>query len=246
MTFKDLFSERSDSYSRYRPKYPAALFEWLSQQVPARELAVDVGAGNGQAAWALGAHFQRVIAFDPSAAQLQSAAVRPNLEYRVAPAETLNLDAGVANLVTAAQAFHWFNADAFFTEVRRVVQPGGVLAVWCYPLHTIAPDVDRVVQRLYSEFLDDYWEPERRLVEQGYSAVQFPFAEILAPAFEMQLTWTLDDLVGYLGTWSALKKCIRENGTNPLVELTPELSRAWGDEPARTVSWSLSVRAFRC
>ena len=66
--FKDLFSRQSADYARFRPTYPPVLFAWLAAQAPARRLAVDVGTGNGQAAVALAAHFERVIGVEPSAA----------------------------------------------------------------------------------------------------------------------------------------------------------------------------------
>jgi SAM-dependent methyltransferase len=245
MGFKDLFSAKAADYARYRPTYPDELFEWLASRVPRHQAALDVGTGNGQAAVALAKHFERVIAIDPGEGQLAAATPNARVEYRQAGANAFGLEPGSVDLVTAAQAFHWFPFDAFFGEVLRVVRPGGVLAVWTYALAEITPSIDAVVEELYRGHLGHYWEPERRLVENGYRNVSFPFPEMSAPAFEMRLEWSVDDLIGYLATWSPLPRYIAERGTSPLDVVVPKLREAWGDDLARLVRWPLVVRAFR-
>lgn len=247
MTFKDLFSGHATDYARFRPHYPPELFSWLDGLAPGRALAVDVGAGNGQAALELARSFTRVIAVDPSASQLESAGdtAAPNVLFRRGPAEALPVDDGAADLVVAAQAFHWFKPEPFFAEVRRVLRPAGSLAVWCYGLATITPELNAAVYELYEARLGSSWEPERELVETGYRTVAFPFAELAAPPFAMRLGWTFEHLIGYLGTWSALKRYVKERGENPLEQMLPRLQNAWGAAPERPVTWPLSVRAFR-
>jgi len=245
VTFKDLFSPQAADYARFRPIYPPELYAWLARQAPARDLAVDVGTGNGQAAVALSSHFERVIGVEPSDSQRANAIASPRVEYRRGAAEETGLDAGSADLLTVAQAFHWFKQDAFFTEVRRVVHPGGVLAFWCYGLTTISPQVDDVVHFYYEDLLGPFWEPERKLVEEGYANVKVPFAPIAAPAFTMQLWWTFEHLLGYLGTWSPRKPFLAERGKDALEIAFPRLREAWGAHGQRPVCWPLSVRAFR-
>jgi len=244
MSFKDLFSERPDAYARYRPTYPPALFAWLAAQVPSAKLAIDVGTGNGQAAVALAEHFERVIGLDPSEAQLGSARRHPRVEYRSSRAEQLATADASADAIYVAQALHWFQHGAFFGEVRRVLAPGGVLAVSCYELSKITPEIDAVVMELYQGYLDAYWEPERKLVETGYRTIDFPFPERAVPAFDMRAAWTLEDLVGYLGTWSPLKRFRSERGFDPLEAIVPAPRAAWGEARERTVVWPLTVRAF--
>ena len=137
-SFKDLFSLQAADYARFRPVYPPELYAWLAAQAPAKALAVDVGTGNGQAAVALARHFERVIGVEPSDDQRANATPAPNVEYRRGTAEATGVEAASADLLTVAQAFHWFKHDAFFTEVRRVVRPGGCVAFWCYGLTTIS------------------------------------------------------------------------------------------------------------
>jgi ubiquinone/menaquinone biosynthesis C-methylase UbiE len=245
-TFKHLFSWQSGDYARFRPTYPASLYDWLAALPAERRLAVDVGTGNGQAAVELGKRFERVIGVDPSEAQLAKAPATPNIEWRRGSDDATGVAAGSADLLTVAQAFHWFKQPAFFAEVRRVVGSGGALAVWCYGLTTITPEVDAAVYELYYDYLDAYWEPERKLVEQGYRNVAFPFEEVGAvPTFDMQLDWTFEHLMGYLGTWSPLKRYREARGEDPLPIVFPRLQRAWADAGERRVTWPLSVRAFR-
>jgi SAM-dependent methyltransferase len=244
---KDLFSQQSAGYARYRPTYPAALFDWLASIAPARELAVDVGTGNGQAAVELAERFARVIALDPSDNQLANATPHPRVTYRRAAAEDTGEAAGTADLLTAGQAFHWFEQARFFEECRRVLRPGGVVAVWCYGLTEITPAVDAAVYELYEGYLGKYWEPERRLVEDGYRSVVFPagWREIEAPKLEMRATWTLEHLIGYLETWSALATYRRERGEDPMRVMRPKIAKAWGLPAERNAQWKLRVRPAR-
>jgi ubiquinone/menaquinone biosynthesis C-methylase UbiE len=183
--FKDLFSTQASDYARFRPTYPQALFRILQEACAEHELAWDVGTGNGQAALALAAYFRKVIATDPSQKQLAEAPAHERVEYRCASAENSGLPDACADLITVAQAFHWFRQDDFFREVKRVGKPGARLAVWCYELAIIDPAVDAVVMELYDGVLGPYWEKERRLVEEGYSKVSFPFRELTAPSVRM-------------------------------------------------------------
>ncbi len=246
MTFKDLFGAKSTEYARFRPTYPSELFAWLAAQAPSQSVAVDVGTGSGQAAHALAEHFDQVLAVDPSQRQLDKAMPHPRVRYSCAPAEATGLPAHAADLMIAAQAFHWFKHEAFFQEVRRVVKPGGVLAVWTYALSTVTPEVDAVVYELYEPMLGRYWEPERKLVEEGYASVTVPFTPLVVPPFPMRSSWTLEQLVGYLRTWSPLPRYMRDHGHDPFDVILPKLERAWGAVTTRDVVWPLAIRAFRC
>jgi SAM-dependent methyltransferase len=248
LDFKDLFSPQAVDYARFRPVYPEALFAWLASQAPARELAIDVGAGNGQASVALAAHFQRVLAIEPSAAQRANAAGVDRVEVRAGSAEATGASDGSADLVVAAQAFHWFRPEPFYAEVRRVLRPRGCLALWCYGLTRVTAEVDAAIFALYEGLLGTYWEPERRLVEGGYATADVPFTELATPPFSMSLDWTLEHLLGYLGTWSALRRYQKENGRvadDALQAAFRDIARAWGEQSSRTVVWPLSLRAFR-
>jgi SAM-dependent methyltransferase len=245
MATKDLFSQGATDYARFRPTYPPELFDWLARVAPSRAMAVDVGTGNGQSAVELAARFDRVTALDPSDKQLANAVPHPHVTYRRGPAEATGVEAGTADLVTASQAFHWFDHARFFQEVRRIAVPGGVVAVWCYGLGAITPAIDAVVHELYEGYLGSSWEPERRLVESMYRDVAFPFEELAPPRFEMELEWTFDHLVGYLETWSALATYRRAKDEDPMNVIVPKLVAAWGAADRRLVRWPLGVRAAR-
>lgn len=246
MTFKDHFSGRSPDYRKYRPAYPPALFVYLAGVAPARDLVWDCGTGNGQAAVGLAEHFVRVIATDPSAEQLAEATPHPRVEYAIASAESSPLPDGTADLVTVAQALHWFDFDRFYAEVRRVCRPGGVCAVWSYGFHRVNPAVDRVLDRFEGEFVGPYWPPERRYVNERYRTIPFPFPELPAPHFEMAVEWDLPGVLGYLGTWSSTKRFLAAHGFDPVERLRDEFTAAWSDPAARkAVRWDLNVRVGR-
>lgn len=245
LEFKDLFSQQSVDYARYRPSYPDPLFRYLSSLVGEHQLAWDCGTGNGQAALQLAEYFDQVIATDPSAKQIAHATQHPKVEYRVDSAEKSTLNYQSVDLVTSAQAFHWFRQTEFFDEVHRVLKPQGVLAFWCYGLAQISPEIDQIVMKLYRDILGDYWEPERKQVEEGYRNAYLPMKEITPQKFEMTAEWDLEHLVGYLNTWSALQAYIKKNQTNPLEELFNSLQEAWGSNKTRTVKWELALRVAR-
>lgn len=246
MAFKDHFGGHAQDYARFRPTYPAALYTYLAGLAPARELAWDCATGSGQAALGLAVHFAHVVATDASAGQIAAAAAHPTIEYRVAPAEHSGLASANADLVTVAQALHWFDLDAFYAEVRRVLKPDGVIAAWCYALMRISPKVDAVIDRYYREIVGPHWPPERAHVDAHYRTLAFPFTEAVAPPFRMDTRWTLDEFIGYLDTWSATQRYVQANGTHPLEQIREPLAWAWGaDRAARTIVWPLHLRIGR-
>ena len=242
----DHFSQYSGDYAQYRPGYPEELFSLLARECAHHELAWDCGTGNGQAARALARHFERVLATDLSREQISAATGADNITWRAAPAEESGLPAQGTDLITVAQALHWFDLDAFFDEARRVLRPGGLLAVWSYGLAEITPEVDAVIRELYHNRVGPWWPPERAMVEDGYASIRMPFPELDVPALHMSRSWNLSELVGYLRTWSAVQRFLKERGEDPVFTLEAALERAWGDPGNRhTVRWPLSLRVAR-
>ena len=246
MAFKDHFSVQADRYTRFRPRYPRRLFEFLAT-LPARpERAWDCRTGNCQAALGLGEYFAEVVATGPSARQIAHAEKHPKVRYLISAAEQPPLANDSVDLITVAQALHWFDLERFYAEVRRVARPGGVVAAWGYELATITPVIDQVVRHLYSDLLGKYWPPERQTTETRYATVAFPFRELPGPTLESKAQWHLDALQGYLGTWSSVQKYIEWHAANPLDQAHDDLAAVWGSpERIRRVTWPLFLRVGR-
>ena len=243
-SFADHFSSLANAYASGRPHYPEELFDYLSALCRGHELAWDCAAGNGQATIPLARHFQRVVATDASPAMLARAPSHPRVEYRVTPAESSGIATASADLVTVAQALHWLNVEEFYREADRVLLPGGMLAVWTYGTQLVEGEsVNRRLQTFYADVVGPYWAPERRHVESGYRNLPFPYPELTPPGFTMEEQWTLGELLGYLGTWSATQSFRQANQRDPVEDLARALAPGWGD-PARprSVRWPLSLR----
>lgn len=245
-SFADHFSDKAEGYARYRPTYPPILFRWLAEQSPGRKRAWDCGTGNGQAASGLADWFDEVRATDASQEQVARAEQRPSIIYGVTPAETSGLEGASAELVTVAQAVHWFPLPAFYQEVRRVLVPGGLVAVWCYETFQVAPSIDKLVNHFYRETVGPYWPEERKKIEEHYETLDFPFQEIPAPTFRLHQSWNLDDVIGYLYTWSAVSRYIKKNNKDPLPRLRQDLEPAWGEAGvSRDIHWPVHIRVGR-
>ncbi|CAA9229363.1 MAG: SAM-dependent methyltransferase [uncultured Cytophagales bacterium] len=244
-TPKDNFSRQAGDYARFRPRYPDALYDFLLSLTPSRGAAWDAGTGNGQVAGQLANAFGHVYATDISAKQLEKAPPRENVTYRVCRAESTGFPDHTFDLVTVAQALHWFDFGAFYAEVGRVARPGGVLAVWGYNLLHVEPAVDALVRTFYRDVVGPYWDAERRHVEAAYATIPFPFPELPAPPLRMVTGWEREHLLGYLNTWSAVQGYKQANGTDPVEALRPRLEAIWPAGETREVQFPLFVRAGR-
>lgn len=242
--FQDHFSSQSKCYRHYRPGYPPVLFEWLAKLCQRRQTAWDCATGNGQAAIDLAGHFEHVIATDASADQLAAAIPCEQVSYLRARAESSALANGSMDLITVAQAAHWFDHAHFNREVARVLRPGGVLAIWTYGLGGIDAQIDPVLQYFYEKVVDPYWPPERAHVASGYRSIPFPFREHAAPELHISAAWTLDDLLGYLSSWSASQRYRQATGVDPVAIWHDRFLESWGGDGSqiKTMRWPLLLR----
>ncbi len=246
MNFKDHFSLHARDYLRYRPRYPKDLFAYLASLCPEHHTCWDCATGNGQAALSLTNHFDLVIATDASAEQIAHAFDHPQIDYRNVPAEHSEIWEHTIDLVTVAQALHWFNFEQFYTEVRRVLKPGGIIAAWTYSLLNISPEIDEIANHFYEYVVGEFWPPERSYVEKKYKSLPFSFNEIDPPEFSMTRDLDLPELLGYINTWSATQRFIRTNGKNPLKALEKNLLPLWGNpDEKKHVVWPLYLRVGR-
>lgn len=243
--FKDHFSAQSGTYAEFRPNYPRALFHFLASQCPQAKFCWDVATGNGQAALSLVEHFASVYATDASSNQVSLAEPHVRIRYAVEPAEKTALTNHSCDLVTVAQAIHWFRHENFYAEVRRVLKPGGLIAVWGYGLHTVDGTIDSIVKKYYSDIVGPHWPPERKYIEERYETLPFPFAQIETPQFEITADYTLGEMRGYLMSWSATQRYIKQHEKNPLELIASDLKVAWGGAEKRTLRWPIYLKLGR-
>jgi len=240
---KDLFSHHANQYAAFRPTYPKALYDFIFSHVKNFRVAWDAGTGNGQVARDLSRQFEQVIASDISAKQLEHAYQAKNIFY-FQSAENILFSNKRFDLICVAQAIHWFDREKFYTEVKRVAGPDCIVAVWGYGLLTVNLDIDILIKDFYSNVIGPYWDKERKLIDEEYETIDFPFSEMEVPAFAFSFPWTLTELQGYLNTWSSVQKYILENKTNPVENLMARIQPFWESEKME-VKFPLFLRLGR-
>lgn len=239
---KDNFSVHSDKYALYRPDYPAAFFEYLNKLVPKKQHVWDCGTGNGQIAFTLASSFQHVYATDISQSQIDNAMRAQNISYSVQPAEKTGFPDNLFNLVVVAQAIHWFDFNQFYAEVNRTAKPDGLICVVGYGLLEIDKEVDELILDFYNNVLGKYWDKERKYLDENYQTIPFPFKEMETPHFVNTKQWTLEQLTGFLNTWSAVKHFINANSYNPVEKLHTDLEKIWSRGEMKPVNFPLLLR----
>ena len=243
---KDLFSERSDLYARYRPTYPKELYDHILSFVKEKNTAWDCATGNGQAAVVLADHFKKVIATDISAAQIEKATTKDNIEYVVCAAEKTPFETNIFDLVTVAQAYHWLKWDEFRKEVNRVCKPGAIIAIWTYYKNATGDKrVDDAVYNFYKEITRPYWDYERKYVEEKYETVEFDYDLISIKTFDSILHWQREDLLGYISSWSAIQKMIKVNGHSPIPIIEEEIKKCWAEGEVKKVVFPIYLKLGR-
>ncbi len=243
MERKDLFSGHSKLYAAFRPTYPDSLYEFLMSRVSRRSRAWDCATGNGQVAQRLARDFAVVHATDISTQQLQYAAPISNIHYEIQPVESTTFPDSYFDLITVGQALHWFDLTTFFREVARVAKPGALFAAWGYSHIVIHPDIDKHIRQFYDHVVGPYWDDRRRLVENGYSDINFPFDALAHPEFAIEVDWTLQHLQGYLESWSATQAFIKVRRFNPVPEVSAALKNLWPEDKAMRVLFPVFLKA---
>ncbi len=224
---KDNFSTQSVQYSQYRPYYPSEMIAYIISFVKNKGTALDVATGNGQVAGELAKYFGQVYGTDISQKQLDNALQAENIIYKTESAEQTSFGECHFDLITVAQAIHWFDFDAFYKEVYRILKPDGIFAVLGYGLFNAAGEADKLLKHFYHDITGPYWDAERRYLDENYTTIPFPFEEVDTKQFTNEFTWTLEQLTGYLETWSAVQHYIKKNGSNPVDLIRDELKEIW-------------------
>lgn len=240
MNKKDFFSGHAKLYAAFRPTYPHDLYQFIFKHVNQFDSAWDCATGNGQVAQHLAQRFTKVFATDISTQQLDNAIKSDNIRYSAQPAENTNFQNQSFDLITVGQALHWFDLDKFYAQVNRVAKPDALLAVWGYALCAISPKIDKYFLHFYNHIVGTYWDSARKKIEEEYRTVPFPFQEIKAPTFSIQVQWKLEQFAGYLTTWSATQKYIKENGHDPVPDIIEEIKPHWKD--ALTVTFPVFLK----
>lgn len=239
---KDNFSSESDNYAKFRPTYPPELFDYLNSIVKIREKAWDCGTGNGQVAYELAKSFDTVFATDISQRQIDNALETNNIQYSVQSAEQAEFHNQMFDLVVVAQAIHWFDFERFYLEVTRTAKENATLCVIGYGRIKITQPIDRIITNFYTNTIGNYWDSERKYIDENYQTIPFPFEEIEAPTFENKHLWDLEHLIGYLNTWSAVKHFIRQKKYNPVNQLENELRQHWEQGEIKEVKFPILLR----
>lgn len=240
---KDLFSNQAGVYARYRPGYPPDLIDYVLSLVEGRDYAWDAATGNGQAAKLLAPHFRRIAATDISKNQLAEAVENPRISFSVSPSEKTSFADASFDLVTVAQAYHWFNFSDFKLELQRVGKPGSVLAVWGYGLIlSEEKNLQDLILYFYKDVVGEYWDPERRYVDEEYHTIPFPYSAVRNKNFNIEVNWSIDDFAGYCNSWSSVQHYIKANGENPVDQFYLKLKQIWPDNKALSFSFPLFLR----
>jgi hypothetical protein len=227
---KDLFSKQAGDYAKYRPFYPKELFDHILQFVEEKNIAWDCATGNGQAALALAPHFKKVIATDISEKQLALAKPHANIQYQISQAEHTNFPGNYFDLITVAQAYHWFKFEAFEKEVRRVAKKNAVIAVWGYNLFsTNDVAINALIKKIYTEIVGPFWDAERKYIDDNFKTVPFNFSPLPSKAFFIKTEWSKTDVVGYLNSWSAVQHFITAKKYDPVDDIINDLDLHWKD-----------------
>ncbi|MBZ0184824.1 MAG: class I SAM-dependent methyltransferase [Candidatus Obscuribacterales bacterium] len=243
--FTDQFSKQAERYSRFRPGYPDKLYDFLIELVENRQIAWDCATGNGQAAVKLAEHFDKVLATDASTRQIELAKPHEKIEYRVATAEESGFPEASIDLISVANAIHWFDLPGFFKEAKRVLKPGGIVAAWCYENFEIEESVKHAFVSLYDE-IKDYWAPQLDHVRSHYKTIDMPFHSIEPPDLEMKSEWDLAQCLGYLSSWSAVQNYINEKNESPIELNYQKIESVWGTPSIRrSVAWKLHMKIGR-
>lgn len=245
MPVKDYFSGHAKIYATFRPDYPDALYDFIYKHLHEKSRAWDCATGNGQVAKRLATTFAEVYATDISAQQLENAIQANNITYSVSSAEQTTFPDNYFDLITVGQALHWFQRDRFYKEAIRTAKPDALIAAWGYAVLTINKAIDKPFTEFYKETVGPYWDDARRLVEDQYRSISFPFEEIPAPEFSIVVAWAKQQFSGYLSSWSSTQKFIKTNGFNPVDDFITSLKNLWQDDELKNVTFPVFLRLGR-
>ena len=252
---KDNFSQNSENYLIYRPSYPEEVYNIICSCLETKQNVWDCGTGNGQVASRLAQDFETIYATDISQNQIKNAIQKENIIYLVEQAEHSSFEADFFDLIIVAQAIHWFDFEKFYQEVNRTLKKDGIFVILGYGKLEVDEEINKIIDRLYFDILGNYWDNERKYIDDNYQTIPFPFEEI--SILDVQKTekqelshkpkWNVEQLIGYLNTWSAIKHYNKENALNEeklnlIASIYQELREIWNDNQPKTVNFPTLFR----
>ena len=221
----------SATYAKYRPVYSKDVLNIITQYMkcegnPGFNTALDVACGSGQSTFFLCGSFQRVIGVDVSETQIEEAKIKKEssgyskVEFKVGDAHNLPIETSSVDLLTCAMAWHWLDAEAFYTEAKRVLKPGGCLAVYG---HGVNVDDNIRVKRAFKMFHDELFETkcfaEQNLhVMNNYQAVELPLSKVKRVDFPFQQETSFEQLLGFLSSVSMYATYNEKHPGNTLLQ----------------------------
>jgi len=248
---KKILFDKGKNYALYRPDYPQHLynlvFDYTKKSRSEFERALDIGCGTGQVTSKLCTTFKNVVGTDISEKQLEAAYKADNIEYIICPAEEIKQPSNSVDLITVAQALHWFKLDQFYKEVKRVLKPNGVLAVWVYGLVEVEnKTANEVIKKLHWETVGDYWDFDRKWLCDLYPNYNMPLKDFEKHFLSINKSMTLADFVHYVDTWSALKVYREKNpdSEDPLIQFEKDLLIAYNSTPDKVLDLNFPVGLF--
>lgn len=239
---KDLFSSQSKAYAAFRPTYPDALYDFIFQHLKNRDTAWDCATGNGQVAQKLATVFSKVFATDISQQQIDEGFRADNIFYSVGSAERTSFNDSQFDLITVGQALHWINTSEFYQEVKRTSKPDALIAVWGYSLLRVEPKIDDRFDDFYFNIVGPYWDAARKLVEEKYRSIPFPFNEIKSPEFFIEAEWSLAQFSGYLSSWSSTRHYIQKNSKDPVPDFIETVRPLWKDDETKAIRFPVFLK----
>ncbi|XP_074655132.1 putative methyltransferase DDB_G0268948 [Tubulanus polymorphus] len=198
---RDIILDYLKKDSRYRPPFGQL---------------IDVGCGSGQSTPLFADHFQTLIGVDCSQAQIEEATrrnIHENIEYRIGDSTSLPMKDESTDLVIVSVALHWFDLQKFYAEVRRILKPGGLLAVWNYRYFTVhydqTPDNTNAITDVCKKLIDDWFSeidghigpPPKNDNCMAGTPPCFQNEKRFETAVEM--IWSVNELVFYTSTLSS-------------------------------------------
>ena len=240
------FSQASHVYAQARPRYPRDLYNWMLAHTSGRDAVWDCATGSGQAAVDLAPHFARVEATDISAEQVGEGMQQANIHYSIQSAEETSFLDQTFDLVTVAQALHWFDYTMFWPEVLRVAKLNALFCAWGYAWFTCDSEVDTGFVQPFLRLVEPYWAMNNRILWDGFNDedIAFPFKRITPPRLAIQTAWTIAQLIEYMQTWSAYKHALKnETMASGLQKLCADAAQRFVQKGAMQITMPLHIVA---